>query len=156
MNMSRIVRSTANILLPFILVFGFYIIVHGHLTPGGGFQGGAVAATGIVLLLVAFSPETLGKLFTTGKMKSVEALGLLLFIITAFVAIAIGSTFFFNWLANGGFIFGESVAYGPNPGMLDTAGTIPLMNIAVGIEVIGAMGLIILHMLSGVTGGGEE
>lgn len=150
MNMSRIVRSTANIIFPFILVFGFYIIIHGHLTPGGGFQGGAVAATGFVLMLVAFSPEIIKKKFSANSMKYTEALGLLLFIVTAFVAIALGATFFFNWLANGGIIFGESVAFGANPGVLNTAGTIPLMNIAVGIEVIGAMGLIILHMLSGI------
>ena len=65
MNMSKIVRSTANIIFPFILVFGFYIIIHGHLTPGGGFQGGAVAATGFVLMLVAFSPEIIKKKFST-------------------------------------------------------------------------------------------
>lgn len=156
MNMSRIVRSTANIIFPFILVFGFYIIIHGHLTPGGGFQGGAVAATGFVLMLVAFTPESIMERFSFNSMKYTEALGLLLFIITAFVAIALGATFFFNWLANGGFIFGESVAYGVNPGYLNTAGTIPLMNIAVGIEVIGAMGLIIMYMLSGIEGGKVE
>lgn len=156
MNMSRIVRSTANIILPFILVFGFYIIIHGHLTPGGGFQGGAVAATGFVMLLVAFSPEKIKKAFSLNSMKYTEALGLLLFIAVAFVAVMLGTTFFFNWLANGGFIFGESVAFGSNPGFLNTAGTIPLMNIAVGIEVIGAMGLIIMHMLSGISGVDKE
>lgn len=156
MNMSRIVRSTANIIFPFILVFGFYIIIHGHLTPGGGFQGGAVAATGFVLMLVAFSPEAIKERFSVNSMKYTEALGLLLFIITAFIAIALGTTFFFNWLANGGIIFGEAVAFGANPGFLNTAGTIPLMNIAVGIEVIGAMGLIIMYMLSGIEGGKTE
>ncbi len=156
MNMSRIVRATANIIFPFILVFGFYIIIHGHLTPGGGFQGGAVAATGFILLLVAFSPEIIRDKFSFNSMKYTEALGLLLFIVTAFVAIALGTTFFFNWLANGGIIFGESVAFGANPGILNSAGTIPLMNVAVGIEVIGAMGLIIMYMLSGIEGGKTE
>ena len=156
MNMSRIVRATANIIFPFILVFGFYIIIHGHLTPGGGFQGGAVAATGFILLLVAFSPEIIRDKFSFNSMKYTEALGLLLFIVTAFVAIALGTTFFVNWLANGGIIFGESVAFGANPGILNSAGTIPLMNVAVGIEVIGAMGLIIMYMLSGIEGGKTE
>ncbi len=156
MSMSRIVKATANLLFPFILVFGFYIIIHGHLTPGGGFQGGAVAATGFILMLVAFSPETIKKHFSTDSMKYTEAFGLLLFIVTAFIAIALGSTFFFNWLASGGIIFGEAVAYGTNPGILNSAGTIPLMNIAVGIEVIGAMGLIIMYMLSGIEGVKEE
>jgi len=46
--MSKIVRTITNILYSSILIFGFYVIMHGHLTPGGGFQGGAVVASGIV------------------------------------------------------------------------------------------------------------
>ena len=152
MNMSRIVRTTANVMLPFILVFGFYIVIHGHLTPGGGFQGGAVIATGIVLMFAASRYSVIKEKFTSGAFKNTESLGLLLFIITGFIALSVGATFFYNWLANGGFIFGDMVAYGPNPGFLNTAGTIPVMNIAVGIEVLGAMGLIILYMLSGISG----
>ncbi|WP_317135780.1 MnhB domain-containing protein [Methanochimaera problematica] len=149
--MSKIVRATANIMLPFILVFGFYIVIHGHLTPGGGFQGGAVIATGIVLMFAANRYSDIKSRFTSSALKNTETLGLLLFIIMALAAIIAGSTFFYNWLANGGFIFGDSVTYGSNPGFLNTAGTIPIMNIAVGIEVLGAMGLIILYMLSGIS-----
>ena len=152
MSMSKIVRTTANVMLPFILVFGFYIVLHGHLTPGGGFQGGAVIATGIVLMFAANRYEMIKENFTSDSLKSTEAFGLLLFIITAFIALATGATFFYNWLANGGIIFGDMVSYGSNPGYLNTAGTIPLMNIAVGVEVLGAMGLIIYYMLSGISG----
>ena len=53
MKMTKIVRTTADLFFPFCLVFGLYVVVHGHLTPGGGFQGGAVMATGTALLLVA-------------------------------------------------------------------------------------------------------
>jgi multisubunit Na+/H+ antiporter MnhB subunit len=45
MKMTKIVRTTADLFFPFCLVFGLYVVVHGHLTPGGGFQGGAVMAT---------------------------------------------------------------------------------------------------------------
>jgi len=151
MNMSKIVRITADVILPFILVFGFYIIIHGHLTPGGGFQGGAVIATGIVLMFVAGRFDDIKKKFSLSALKNTESLGLLLFILTGLLAFTIGATFFYNWLANGGFIFGDAVAYGSNAGFFNTAGTIPLMNIAVGIEVIGAMGIIILYMLSGIS-----
>ena len=41
-EMSKIVRTLSNITFPFIMIFGLYVIAHGHLTPGGGFQGGAV------------------------------------------------------------------------------------------------------------------
>ena len=44
--MSVIVRTVCNVFTWFLMVFGAYVIIHGHLTPGGGFQGGAVVATG--------------------------------------------------------------------------------------------------------------
>jgi multicomponent Na+:H+ antiporter subunit B len=150
MNMSKIVRTSANIILPFILVFGFYIIIHGHQTPGGGFQGGAVVATGIVLMIAANRYDKITEIFKSETMKNAETLGLLLFIFTAYIAVLSGSVFFFNWLANGGIIFGDSVTYGANPGYLNTAGVIPVMNIAVGIEVFGAMSVIVLYMLRGI------
>ncbi len=150
MNMSNIVRTGADIIFPFILVYGFYIVLHGHLTPGGGFQGGAVIATGSVLLLVAHSYESITERLPMNYFKNSETLGLLLFIITALTALTLGATFFGNWLVNSGGLFGDVVAYGPNPGNLNTAGVIPIMNLAVGIEVLGAMSIILLYMLSGI------
>lgn len=55
MKMTKIVRTTADAFYPFCLVFGLYVVTHGHLTPGGGFQGGAVMATGTALLIVSRS-----------------------------------------------------------------------------------------------------
>jgi len=152
--MTRIVRAAAGILFPFVLIFGFYIVAHGHLTPGGGFQGGAVIATGIVLLIAAFGAGEIGRRISPGALKGSEALGLLLFIGTAALAFGFGGTFFANWLANGGAIFGNVVPFGPNPGDLNTGGVIPLMNLAVGIEVLGALSVIVMLMFKGV--GREE
>ena len=50
---SEILKSGTSFLLPLIILFGVYIFTHGHLTPGGGFQGGVVIASAIVLLLLA-------------------------------------------------------------------------------------------------------
>ena len=44
-GMSKIVQTITSITFPFVLIYGLYIIAHGHLTPGGGFQGGAVRAS---------------------------------------------------------------------------------------------------------------
>ncbi len=54
---SELVRTAVQFLLPLIFVLGIYIFINGHLTPGGGFQGGAVLASGIMLLLLA-DPDT--------------------------------------------------------------------------------------------------
>lgn len=46
---SEILICISRVLFPFILLYGFYIIINGHLTPGGGFQGGAILATAILI-----------------------------------------------------------------------------------------------------------
>ncbi|HDN50703.1 MAG TPA: sodium:proton antiporter, partial [Thermoplasmatales archaeon] len=50
--MSVIVQTIAGMLFPMVLIFSFYVILHGHLTPGGGFQGGAIGASAVALLIV--------------------------------------------------------------------------------------------------------
>ncbi len=144
--MSKIVRTQASFLYTFILIFGFYIVAHGHLTPGGGFQGGAVIATGIALIAVAFNFSNVKRWIKKTHLTAAEGIGLLTFLITALIGI--GTSFFYNWLANSGLIFGQRVSYGVNPGYLNTAGTLPVMNLAVGIEVFGGLGVIILYMLN--------
>lgn len=155
MQLSRIVRTAGDILYPFILIFGLYIVVHGHLTPGGGFQGGAVIATATVLMLVAFRYEEIAARIPKGAMKMLESGGLLLFIATALAALLTGTGFFTNWLVNTGALFGTPVGFGPNPGDLNTAGTIPFMNLAVGIEVWGGLSLIVLYMMGSQGEGGS-
>ena len=155
MNMSNLVRSGANIMMPFILVYGFYIVVHGHLTPGGGFQGGAVIATAVVLLMVAYSYENVQASVSKHVLKNSETAGLLLFIGTAILALTAGLAFFGNWLLGAGTIFGTPVVFGINPGDINTGGIIPVLNVAVGIEVLGAMGLLLLAMLGGLKGDAE-
>jgi multicomponent Na+:H+ antiporter subunit B len=50
---SEVLQTGTSFLVPIIFLFGIYIFVHGHLTPGGGFQGGVVIATGILLLMLS-------------------------------------------------------------------------------------------------------
>ncbi|NPA75712.1 MAG: sodium:proton antiporter [Euryarchaeota archaeon] len=144
--MSKIVRTQANFLYPFILIFGFYVVAHGHITPGGGFQGGAVIATGVALVAVAYGYDTIKKWIKKTHLTAAEGIGLLCFIITAFIGLS--TSFFYNFLANSGLIFGNRVPYGINPGYLNTAGTLPIMNLAVGIEVLGGLSVIIMYMMA--------
>jgi multisubunit Na+/H+ antiporter MnhB subunit len=150
MKMTKLVRSTANTFAPFCLIFGLYVVVHGHLSPGGGFQGGAVMATGAALLLVAHSYKDIIELIRKNTMKLCETVGLLMFITAGLSALATGGAFLNNWMAHNGGTFATPVAYGANPGVLASAGLIPILNIAVGIEVLGGLTVILLYMLSGV------
>ena len=146
--LSCIVRTICNAFAWFVVVFGVYIIVHGHLTPGGGFQGGAVVATFMALLLVSHGATKCLGWVRTRFFYLMEHEGLLTFIAAGFLGI--GVTFFYNVLALRGGLFGSAVALGPNSGALNTAGTIALMNCAVGIEVVGGLSMILLYMVQGV------
>jgi multicomponent Na+:H+ antiporter subunit B len=52
--MNAIVRTAATVLLPVILLFGIYVVVHGHTTPGGTFSGGSVMAGAFIVLTLAY------------------------------------------------------------------------------------------------------
>lgn len=152
-EMSKIVRTVTNIIYPFIIIFGLYIILHGHLTPGGGFQGGAVIASGFALIAIAYGiTKTKDKLLKTTHLSVTECSGLLAFISLAFLGI--GTVFFYNFLAGKGGLFGN-IPYpiGINPGDLNTGGVIPLMNLAVGLEVLSGIGLIVLTMFYSIVEG---
>jgi energy-converting hydrogenase B subunit I len=150
MRMSRIVRTAADVIYPFILIFGLYIVAHGHLTPGGGFQGGAVIATGGALVIVAYSYAEVREWLSGNVLMGQEVIGLVGFIGVALIAFAFGQVFFFNYLNASGSLFGIPVPYGINAGELNTGGFVPLMNFSVGCEVWGGLTLVILYMLSGL------
>jgi energy-converting hydrogenase B subunit I len=141
--LSKIVRTVANQLFLFILIFGLYVIMHGHLTPGGGFQGGAVVVSGVVMLLVAFSSKDLKKSLRERFLSIMESSGALIFAILGFAGI--GTVFFYNFLV-GTSIFGRIPPTGPNPGDIWTGGVIPLMNLAVGLKVIAGLSAVVLAM----------
>ena len=143
-GMSRIVRTMTTLIFGFIMVYGFYVIAHGHLSPGGGFQGGAIVASAFALLLVTYGTDQIQKFLSKDLLSILESTGLVLFITFAFLGL--GTTFFYNFISNSGGLFGSPTAIGINPGDLNTGGTITLMNMAVGLEVLAALGVIVLTM----------
>ncbi len=151
MTIGLIVRTAGRLLVPFIFIFGFYIVAHGHLTPGGGFQGGAVIATGVALILVCYYyRECMETFIPVTSFKLVESVGLMLFICTALAGLVVASGFLFNWLNATGGLFGDAVVYGINPGNLYTAGIIPVLNFAIGIDVFGALSAVLMFMFAGL------
>jgi len=133
--MSVIVKKVSQLVSGLVFMYGIYIITHGHLTPGGGFAGGAVLAGAFILLVLAYGNE-LVKLKKKEEGSSVtESLAVLTFILLATVALLIGTHVFFkNWLPAG--IVGDLIS----------AGIIPLYNIVVGIEVGAALFTIFLAL----------
>lgn len=64
-----ILKASAAILVPVIMIFGIYIILNGHLSPGGGFSGGAIIGAGLILYLNAYGFEKTERMFTEKTYK---------------------------------------------------------------------------------------
>lgn len=136
-QMSVIVRTITNVLFPFIMVYGLYIIMHGHITPGGGFQGGVIVGAACVLLFVAFGYPVSEK-YRKNLFTALESVGGLAFISVAFLGIAVA--FFFNMFWHYRILFSGA------PGTFYSAGMLPFMNMAVGTKVIAGIVTIIFAM----------
>lgn len=117
---SEILSSAAQVLSPIIMLVGVYIFINGHLTPGGGFQGGAVIASAVLLMLMS-NP----KLKISHKVISfVESFSGIGFVAAGVVGILVG----------GGFLDNRIMSMGTF-GSLVSAGAIPLIYIFIGLKV---------------------
>lgn len=145
-EMSKIVRTITSLGFPFALIYGLYVIAHGHLTPGGGFQGGAVVASALAMLLVAFGSTWIMKRVKEKTLSLFESTGAVLFIFLAFLGLLFGAVFFNNFLVGSPYLFGTIPLLGSTLADINTAGVLPLMNFAVGLKVIAGLFVIVLVM----------
>jgi multicomponent Na+:H+ antiporter subunit B len=145
-GMSKIVRTTAGILFPFTMIFGLYIIAHGHLTPGGGFQGGAIVASGCAMLVIAYGSGWVMDRIHTKRLATFESLGAIGFLTVALLGLLFSAVFFGNFLAGSHLLFGTTPATSSTLADFNTGGVLPLMNFAVGVKVIAGLFVIVLIM----------
>lgn len=147
---SRIVETATNIIVPFMILFGVYIIINGHLTPGGGFQGGVILGSCALLVYIVFGTKKrikgssiLENISFSNPFKSsqvflkdisiLENIGALIFLFIGLSGIIFGGFLFSNFIAKG------------TPGTITSGGTIPFINIAIGLKV--AAGFAILFFI---------
>ena len=117
---SEILDTASKILVPVILLFGVYVFINGHLTPGGGFQGGAIIASGLVLMLLSQpAKEVSHKLITI-----VESISGLSFVLIGVAGVVFAAGFLDNTLLSLGKF-----------GTIFSAGIIPVIYIFVGLKV---------------------
>lgn len=118
-----ILQKCACVLVPVIMIFGIYIVLNGHLSPGGGFSGGAVLGSGFILYLNAFGYEKMGKLFTEKLYKRTTLCAL------TFYCLAKSYSFF-----TGANHMNSGIPLG-TPGAILSSGLILPLNICVGLVV---------------------
>lgn len=117
---------------PIVLMFGFYVMLFGHLSPGGGFQGGVVIASGIVFIALGSKTGASTPLSEAGVLSKIEALAFLLLILASL------------WGIPGGFgVFGNPLSNSPIP----SVSYIIILNIIIGLKVGAGIGFMCVAML---------
>ena len=125
-----IVRTVTRMIVPFIQAYGIYIVLYGHLSPGGGFSGGAIIGSSLMLYTIVFGVHRAEKKFSHHAAEIAESGGILVFAGLGLVGMIVAGNFLANRTA--GFPLGE-------PGALLSAGMIPIVMIAIGIKVASTM-----------------
>lgn len=130
-GMTVIVKTTSRVVLWVIFLYGIYIILHGHLSPGGGFGGGVVLALGLLSMMLAFGRSFTLRWLNIPSLERLEALAPVLFLAVGLIGMAAGGAFLFNFL-NKGALF-----------QLWSSGMIPILNVVIGLKVALSLFLVV-------------
>ncbi|HEY2772264.1 MAG TPA: MnhB domain-containing protein [Solirubrobacteraceae bacterium] len=123
---SDALRLGSMILIPLLIALGGYVVLHGALTPGGGFQGGVVLAAAPIAIVLAGRYLTMRRAAPDWVLEATESAGAAGYALMGLAGLILAGVYLKNFLPLG------------TPGMLLSAGMIPLNSIAVGLEVAGA------------------
>ncbi len=123
---SAAVRLASIFLIPLIIALGAYVVLHGALTPGGGFQGGVVLAAGPLAILLAGRYFAMKRLAPEWAIEALDSSGAMAYAVIGLGGLIFASVYLKNFLPLG------------TPGKLLSAGMMPLNSVAVGLEVTGA------------------
>jgi multicomponent Na+:H+ antiporter subunit B len=128
-------RVAGAVLVCPLIVLGVYVVVTGHLGPGGGFQGGVILASGLLLAYASGQVVALERVEPTALVEVAEATGAM-----AYALVAVGGLVFAGAALENFLPFGTS-------GQLLSSGTIVVLSVGVGLEVTGAVALILTEFL---------
>ena len=133
-GMTLIVKTITRLTVGLILLFGIYIVTHGHISPGGGFAGGVIVALSFIHIMLAFGKDVALKKLSQNVASFFESLGAIIFITLAVIGIGSGY-FFLNFLLKG------------EPFKLFSSGIIPLCNVAISFKVGAGLFLIFIVLV---------
>jgi multisubunit Na+/H+ antiporter MnhB subunit len=135
-GMTLIVKKTTQLIAGMIFMYGIYVIVHGHLTPGGGFAGGVIMAGSLIIIILAYGSDFLKLVKEKTGTTIIESVATILVIMTAGSGFIFGTKIFFNNFLPKGVV-----------GHLVSAGVLPLYNIFIGTEVAASIFIIFLSLI---------
>lgn len=118
-----ILQMGARILVPIIFIFGIYVVLNGHLSPGGGFSGGAIIGAGLILYLNAFGFEKTERFFKEKTFKTISFVALSFYCLAKSYSFYTGANHLHSIIPKG------------VPGMILSSGLILPLNICVGMVV---------------------
>ncbi len=118
-----ILRNITKVLVPMIFVFGIYVILNGHLSPGGGFSGGAILGAGLILYLTAFGYENTHRFINEKLIKWVTFVSLTFYCLAKSYSFFTGANHLESFISNG------------TLGAILSSGLILPLNICVGMIV---------------------
>ena len=136
-GMTIIVKKICQFITPTIFLFGIYISVYGHISPGGGFAGGVIMASAFILQILS-DGSLLEKLKSERwHLELAESVSIFSFLILALLGLLLVGTevFFGNFLPAG------------KLGELNSGGFIPIGNLIIGMEVCASMSLIFVALI---------
>ena len=130
---SVLVKTLCRLLVPFVQLFGLYVIVHGHSSPGGGFQGGVILAASFILLSIPYGIESMRRRFSLTLIGVFTSVGVLIYGGIGVICMLLGANF---------------LDYGALPGAEPRALGMLGIEIGVGITVMAAMMSIYHELIS--------
>lgn len=141
MKKTDILDVVSRKLSPYIFVFGFYLVSFGHISPGGGFQGGVVIAAGLILLALSHDVGT-AEIFFPGRSLSVaEAVSYLALLLAGILGVLVGVGFLGNAVV--GVVRDSGIGLNAP---LARIGFIFLLNVLIGVKVAAGVSLICIHL----------
>jgi len=118
-----ILRTGCSVIVPFIFLFGIYVILNGSISPGGGFSGGSIMGAGLILYSIAFGFENSGRFFKDKTFKAVSSFALLTYCASKTYSFLTGA------------LEVHSIVPLGVPGAILSGGIIFILNVAVGMVV---------------------
>ncbi len=125
-SMGEIVQTVARWVKGFILTYGIYVVLYGHITPGGGFEGGVIIACGLILPVLAGGESN----FNGNAVSLLVSGGILLFLALALTGI---------WMSGGAFFHNFIETPTESRFTLLSGGIIPIANIGIGLMVASSL-----------------